>query len=229
MVTPWPKKNRPLSTLISLLYSTKKRGAILEFSNRNVFEINSIQCLYPTKRPNAQTPPKKNRLCTQSLLWITKQQLGGLERNGGIAGAIAAIRHPEIRTPSPDGETHGKKPWEKKNMVLLRIYKKKMAEKNDPHNQILSLWNPEWWCWHCFWSAYYNCYQVETSKIHYLNQTNCFLVASVLNMHMIHLMRSRVEVRLATCYDKNTASTAKQSNWWAACKVNPRNPGWSEN
>lgn len=76
------------------------------------------------KDPTPKPPQKKNRLCTQSLLWITKQQLGGLERNGGIAGAIAAIRHPEIRTPSPDGETHGKKPWEKKTWYYCGFTKK---------------------------------------------------------------------------------------------------------
>ena len=94
------------------------------------------------KDPTPKPPQKKNRLCTQiavvdheAATWRPGEKMGGLQER--LLRFVILRYGPQVRMEKPMGKNHGKK--KKKTWYYCGFTKKKMAEKNDPHNQILSL------------------------------------------------------------------------------------------
>ena len=124
MVTLAQKKQTSQHTHFSIIFN-KKRGAsaILEFSNRNVFEYHSMPISNKRTTPK---PPKKAPVHSiavvdhEAATWRPGKEMGDCKR-------IAAIVIPEILAKS-------EKTMGKKSMVsgFIPDLQKKSAEKNDP-------------------------------------------------------------------------------------------------
>lgn len=90
------------------------------------------------KDPTPKPPQKKiacalNRCCgSRSSNLEAWREMGGLQER--LLRFVILRYGPQVRMEKPMGKNHGKK----KHGIIADL-QKKMAEKNDPHNQILSL------------------------------------------------------------------------------------------